>query len=242
MKLVLVHWRASTLELARHPSFSIPTLLFPTLFFLAFGAPRAGRHANGFLASYTGFAVLGVAFFQFGVGIANDRASPWEQYLRTLPAGVGKRFAARLLSALVFGLASAALVACAAVAFTDVSLRAEEWLALGGALLLGSVPFALLGIAIGYWVSPKGALPLANVLYLALAFAGGLFGSLGDLPHAVRVVSPYLPTRHWEDALVGATTGSAWDAGRWLVLGAYALGFGALAAWGYARDEGQRFR
>ena len=34
-----------------------------------------------------GFAVIGVAFFQFGVGIAVDRASPWEAYLRTLPVG-----------------------------------------------------------------------------------------------------------------------------------------------------------
>ena len=35
---------------------------------------------------------------------------------------------------------------------------------LAAALVLGSIPFALLGIALGYWASPRGALPVANLL------------------------------------------------------------------------------
>ena len=40
MKLVLLHARAATLELLRYPTFSVPTLAFPALFFLLFVAPR----------------------------------------------------------------------------------------------------------------------------------------------------------------------------------------------------------
>jgi len=57
--LVWVHLRAATLELLRYPSFSVPTLLFPTVLFLAWGS-RTGMPANLALASYAAFAVLGV--------------------------------------------------------------------------------------------------------------------------------------------------------------------------------------
>ena len=105
VRLVLLHARASTLELLRYPTFSVPTLAFPALFFLLFVAPRSDPDVDPtlLLASFTGFAVLGVSFFQFGVGIAAERESPWEQFVRTLPVRVRVRFAARVLSAALFG-------------------------------------------------------------------------------------------------------------------------------------------
>ena len=157
MRLVLVHARAMTLELLRYPAFSVPTLAFPALFFLLFVASRDDRNATLLLASFAGFAFLAVAFFQFGVGIAAERESPWERFLRVLPAAARVRFAARLVSGTLFGLASAGIVALTAVVTTDAGLPPTRWGALVVALALGAVPFALLGIAIGYWVSPRGA-------------------------------------------------------------------------------------
>ena len=110
VRLVLVHARASTLELLRYPAFSVPTIAFPALFFLFFVAPRSDADPTLLLASFAGFAVLAVAFFQFGVGIAAEREAPWERFVRTLPLRARTRFAARVLSASLFGLASAALV------------------------------------------------------------------------------------------------------------------------------------
>ena len=56
-----------------------------------------------------------------------------------------------------------------------VGIGVVAWLRLCVVLLGGSVPLALLGIAIGYWVPHRAALPVANVAYLVLAFGGGLF-------------------------------------------------------------------
>src|SRR4029453_14725769 len=105
VRLVLLHARAATLELLRYPTFSVPTLAFPALFFLLFVAPRSEAETDPvlLLASFAGFAVLGVSFFQFGVGIAAERESPWERFVRTLPVRVRVRFAARVLSAALFG-------------------------------------------------------------------------------------------------------------------------------------------
>jgi ABC-2 type transport system permease protein len=241
VKLVLVHARAMTVELVRYPAFSVPTLGFPALFFLLFVSSRPEHDATLLLASFAGFAFLAVALFQFGVGVAAERETPWEQFLRTLPLRVRVRFAARVLSGTLFGLASAALVALTAVATTDAHLASWGWASLVVILVIGAVPFGFLGIALGYWTSPRGALPIANVLYLLLAFAGGLWTTPARLPSAVAAVSPLVPTRQFGDVLRGAAEGRLWQPHEWLVLTAWGVAFAALAVWGYSRDEGRRY-
>ena len=241
MRLVLLHARAATLELLRYPAFSVPTLAFPALFFLLFVAPRSDADPNLLLASFAGFAVLAVAFFQFGVGIASERESPWERFVRTLPLRARVRFAARVLSAAVFGLGSAALVVAAALATTDAGLTAARWGGLAVALALGGIPFALLGIALGYWASPRSALPVANILYLVLSFTGALWTTPAHLPRSLAGLSPFVPTRQFGDVLWGAAQGRLWQPRAWLLLLAWTVVFGALAAWGYRRDEGRRY-
>jgi len=242
VRLALLYARLQIVELVRFPGFSAGTLAFPALAFALFGLPRTGRHPELLVASYAAFAVLGVGFFQFGVSGAIERSTPWQAWLRTLPVRPSVRVAARILAALTFALAAVAIVVAVALATTSASLSPVEWLRLALALLAGSVPFVVFGLAIAYWTSPKSALPVANILYMLLAYAGGLWTGPGDLPRAVRAISPYIPTRQWGDILWPAVSGEGWTATHWLLLGTYTLGFGALAAWGFARDELQRFR
>ncbi|MBA3476392.1 MAG: ABC transporter permease, partial [Actinobacteria bacterium] len=192
-------------------------------------------------ALYAGFAVLGVAFFQFGVGIAAERATPWERYVRTLPLAARTRFAGRILSALAFGAASAAAVVGVALLTVSPELSVSGWIKLATALLAGSIPFALLGIALGYLASPRSALPIANVVYLALSYAGGLWTGPEQLPNALERVSRFLPTRAFADLLAGAALDLDVHERDWIVLVLYTVAAGLLAAWAYRRDEGERF-
>ena len=57
------------------------------------------------------WAILAVAFFQFGVGIATERSTIWESFLRALPLPPLLRMAGRLLAAMVFAVLAAAIVA-----------------------------------------------------------------------------------------------------------------------------------
>jgi ABC-2 type transport system permease protein len=241
VKLVWVHTRAATTELLRYPSFSVPTMLFPTVLFLAWGT-HTGMPPNLALASYAAFAVLGVAFFQFGVGIAAERASPWHLFLRTLPVSAAVRFAARTASALVFALGSSALLVAVALATTSITLGPGAWAEFVAALLTGALPFSLLGIAIGYWLTPRGALPVANILFLGLAYLGGLLAGAGDVPTELDRLSAVLPTRLWGELLAASVGFGAWRLGAVLGLAAYGTAFALLGAWGYRRDEGERFR
>jgi ABC-2 type transport system permease protein len=245
VRLLLAHTKAASLELFRYPAFSVPTLLFPAMFFLFFVTTRPDlgeRRADLFLAAYIGFAVLGVAFFQFGVAIAIERVSPWEAYLRTLPLKLRVRFGARVLTALQFGLGAALCVVVVAVLTTPAELPLVRWLLLGLTALVGSIPFVLLGIALGYWARPRGAVPLANILYLGLSFAGGLWTSGEEIPSDVDDFSKVFPSRHFAEVLWGAASGDVWRPWSWLALATFAVVFGAIARWGYLRDEGERYR
>jgi len=241
MRLALIYARLQTVELVRFPGFAIATLAFPALLFVLFGLPRAEDHPEVLLAAYAAFSVLGVGFYQFGVSTAIERATPWALFLRTLPASAGVRLAGRVLSAFLFAAVAAGVLIAIALLTTSASLTAGEWLRLAATLLLGGLPFVLLGTAIAYWLSPKTALPAANILYMLFAYAGGLWTGPNDLPHAVATLSPYVPTRQWGDLLWAAVGGTPLHASHWLALAAYAAIFAAIAAWGYRRDEGQRF-
>ena len=242
MRLLLVHARAMTLELLRYPAYLVPTLVFPAAFFLLFVTPRGHGDQTVAMATFAGFAAIGVAFFQFGVGIAIERASPWEAYLRTLPVGTGTRLGARVVSAAVFAAAASAALAGVAVATTPIALAPVGWGELALTLLAGTTPFALLGIALGYWAPQRGALPIANLLYLGLSYAGGLWIRPQDLPAVVAAVSPYLPTGSFSDVLAGTAAGHPFEPGDCARLAGFAALFAALAAWGYRRDEGRQFR
>lgn len=244
MKLVWAHLKAEVMELIRLPAYAVPSLAFPGLLFLFFAVPygRQQTIANQLMASYATFAVLGVAFFQFGSGIAQDRESPWQVFLYILPVSPQVRFTARVLAALAFALTAVVIVFIVAVLLTPAGLNFSEWLLFGLALLLGSVPLGLMGIALGYWAQAKAALPIANLSYLSLAYAGGLWIPPQNLPKLVATISPYLPTRLYAEATWSAVQGQGWRIAPWLGLVAYAIGAGLLAVWGYQRDEGQNYR
>jgi ABC-2 type transport system permease protein len=243
VRLLGVHAASMSRELLRIPAFAIPTIIFPAMFYAIFGlqfARLSAQVADAVMCSFVAFAVIGVTLFQFGVGIAVERGRPWERYVRTLPVSVDTRMAARIVVAMLFGLAAAGLVAIVARAFTPVNFGPAQWLLLTLYAAIGAVPFVLIGIAIAYWVVPRAALPVTNIIYLLASFAGGLWIPPQYLPPAVALVSPYLPTRQYGNLLWSIANGA--DRTQALfVLAIYAVVFSVIAAIGYRRDERVRY-
>ncbi|MCP2775245.1 hypothetical protein, partial [Salmonella enterica] len=81
------------LRLLRSPSFALPTLLFPPLFYLLFAVVlnrRGGPEmAASLMASYGVFGVMAPGLFGFGVGIALDRERGFLALKRALPTPPG---------------------------------------------------------------------------------------------------------------------------------------------------------
>jgi ABC-2 type transport system permease protein len=239
MSIALAHFKDQTLQHLRAPGYLLPTLAMPGLFYFLFeGEDQDVGLVTFLMASYAMWAILGVAFFQFGVGIAEERTTPWERFLRTLPLSAAQRLGGRVLSAALFAAAAAAVVIGEAHLINPVRVAGDRWLPWLGALLAGGVVVALGGIAMGYWSSPRAATPLATLAWLLLAYLGGLWATPAELPGWAEEISPYLPTRLWGEVTWAAVQGRATSPGDWLGLLAYAVGFGTLATWGYRRDEG----
>jgi ABC-2 type transport system permease protein len=244
MRLGLRYARSETLQLVRYPGYVLPTLGFPVVMLLLFGRQLEKGEPERLLAGFAATALLGITFFQFGVGIAASRGSFWEVYLRTLPVTIVTRLAGRVLSALAFAAATVVVVAIVASTVYGASPSWWRFCLLVPALLLGSVPFALLGIAFGYWLSPRAALPVANLVFIPLVVFGAVWvRPSDDVPHAADVASQSLPTRSWIEILDSIATGDGpLPLHHVAALAAWGGVFFALAWWGFRRDEGERFR
>jgi ABC-2 type transport system permease protein len=243
LALIRAHTWIGFLDLVRWPGYVVPTVVFPAMFYLLFDLPFARRSVDiaelttlGFIV----FAIVGVTLYQFGVGIAQERGRPWERYLRVLPAPPSLRFAARIVTAVIFGILTASVVALVARAFTPIDLSLEQWLRTLAFAAVGGVPFVLIGISIGYWVSARAAVPIATAANLLLAYAGGLWMPPSELPHFIQAISPYLPTRAFAD-LLWSVTGSGDAVRSMVVLAVYTAIFAVIAGMGYGRDERKRY-
>lgn len=224
MRPLWAHLWAEFLGLLREPLYLLATLALPAFFFAMFAAPNArdAALANRFLASWGVYAVFGVVFFQYGVGLAQERTSPWTLFLRALPLSPGVRLAARVLASLLMALLAFAVLVLVALALTPARLGVGEGARLLLALLLGGVPAGLLGAVLGLWASPRAALAVGQLLYLLLSYLGGLWVPPEYLPAAARALSPYLFTRAWAELAWGAVAGGSWAVPS-LVLLLYAL-------------------
>ena len=181
----------------RTPGFILPCLAFPVLFYLLFGVMLSkGQHAEYLLVSYAAFGVMGPALFNFGANVATERAQGWLTLKQISPAPIGSWLFGKTLSCLLLALLIILLLFVCAGAIAGVRLYTSQWLQLAGVLLLGTIPFCLLGLTLGLTLSSKSAPATINLIYLPLAFLGGLWLPLQLLPTALQQLALVLPSYH----------------------------------------------
>ncbi|MEM1180699.1 MAG: ABC transporter permease [Acidobacteriota bacterium] len=201
----LLEMQAELLQTWRQPSFSIPTLLFPAMFYFFFGIVfgQSNGYSSYLLATYGAFGVIGTALFGFGVSVAVARESGEMLLKRVAPVPPGAFLAGKMTSSLVFsGLVLAELFGLAAI-FGGVRFERGEWIGLAAALLLGSLPFAALGLAIGTYASGNGAPAIINLIYLPTAFLSGLWIPIQVLPEFLQKLAVVLPPYHLSQLALG---------------------------------------
>ncbi len=241
--------RAEFMKLWRIPAFSVSTLLFPLLFFFLFAVPYAhqtlpdGTTAGKYLlASFSAYALLGVAFNSFGVSVATERGQGWMRLIRATPLPTTIFIAAKVVMALMFAVLVLALLFPLAYTAGHVRMALHEWFMLFISLLAGALPFSTVGFALGYWAGPNSAVPIANLIYLPISFASGLWQPLETLPVFVQKLAPFLPPYHYAQLVrgaVGVDDGKVSQHIAWLI--GTAIVFGILAAWGYRRDQDKQY-
>lgn len=238
MSLIFVHTKWMILELIRQPTYFVATVAFPSLFYIIFAVPESKNEAssNMLLASFSCFAVFGVLFLQFGVGIAQERSTSWYHYLRTLPLKKTYLLVARFLSAYFFAILSVLSLHVLALVFTEVSMDLWVWVKFYLNLILPGLVFCLMGLALGYFSSEKSALPLGNLIYLPLSFAGGLWKPPELLPETLNKVSKYLPTRQYGEMMWSTVKDESIAFESLCILSLYFILFFIISYFGSRRD------
>jgi ABC-2 type transport system permease protein len=188
-------WR----RLLRTPSYVIPTLLFPALFYVLFGVllnKGKGDAAHYLLATYGVFGAMGAGLFGFGVTVAIEREQGLLTYKRALPMPPGAYLAAKMVTAVLFASAIFALLAILAATLGGVSLPVAQWALLALVCALGVLPFCAIGLFIGTLVGGQGAPAVVNMLFLPMAFLSGLWLPLKLLPSWIAGMAPVWPAYH----------------------------------------------
>ena len=247
LRLTLLHAKYNVLETVRIPVAVIGNLLFPSLAMFFFVVPQSEVTSDPTwsLIAVSGlamFSVMSTFLFTFGVGVAEDRALPFDPYVRTLPAGAGPRMVGRILSAWLFALVALVPLGLVAAVFTAAAPTPARLVLGVVTLLLVGVPFLMLGLFIGYSLSSKAAIAVVQVVLFPLAFAGGLFMPAELFPDWLATASTFTPSRAGRDLVIGAFTGGDVYAYALPVLVGWGVLFFALAVIAYRRDEGRRFR
>ena len=202
--------RSEILRYLRTPSFMLPTLLFPTVFYLMFGVllghGSGGQQARYMLAAYSTFGVMAPGLFGFGVSLALERDGGLLTLKRALPMPpaaylVGKMAMAMLVAALI-----TALLQTLGLTLAHVQLQAPQMLRLALVCIAGVLPFCALGLLVGTLVKGQGAPGMVNLVYLPMAFLSGLWLPLAMLPKVLGGIAPIWPSYHL-NALMQAAAG-----------------------------------
>ena len=237
------------LKALRMPQYSLPTLLFPLLFYAFFGLAFHGRGGQGMpvatylLATYGAFGVIGASLFGFGVGVAIERGQGWLQVKRTTPMPFSAYIVAKVAMSLVFSAIIVVALLFLGVTFGGVQLTLARALALVGVLVSGALTFCALGLAIGYYAGPNSAAPIVNLIYLPMSFLSGLWVPIWALPRGLQRLAFFLPPFHFSQlALRVIGGGRGLPAYVHVIAMTIATAIFLLVAYrGYRRDEGKMF-
>ncbi|GLX00606.1 ABC transporter [Microtetraspora sp. NBRC 16547] len=181
---------------ARNVKYLIFLIAVPVGFYLLWG--RQSGEQDGVqisalaLVAMAVYAATGGALMAAGGGVADDRAQGWIRQLKVTPLSDARWLAGRIVLGVLMVLPGVAGVSLAGLLAGHVHLPAGRWAALIGLLLVGSLPFGLLGLFLGLILRGKTAQLGIVVVFFALAVLGGVIGA-GALPgiwEKVRQLTP----------------------------------------------------
>ena len=226
--------KSECLRYLRNPGFLLPTLLFPSVFYVMFGLVL--NHANGpdaaryLLASYGTFGVMAPGLFGFGVSLALERDTGLLTLKRALPMPAGAYLVGKMsMAVLVAAIISIILLGLATFAGGVVlsPLRIVMFFVLQ---ILGVLPFCAMGLLVGSIAKGQGAPGIVNLIYLPMAFLSGLWFPLSIMPAFIQSIAPIWPAYHLDQlalSTLGMGEGGAW--GHVAVLLGYTVAFLVLA-------------
>lgn len=205
-RILIAHLRLVLIDTFRDPAALIGNIIIPAVCFIFFVLPNrdvvnsevASTEAVLQLTSMLGFSTC---LFGYSASVAQDRESGFGVYLRTLPVGTAPRFIAIAVGAISVTVVGLMFLWIMALFFTEASLTPSLFAGFLG-LTVTMITWSLFGASLGQVFSVKTVITVAQLLFLVLAFGGGMLVDPRYMPDALNSVSRYLPSRASRDIVV----------------------------------------
>jgi len=186
------------LKMVRTLGFSIPTLLFPIIFYTFFGIifSMSASMPTYVMVTYAVFGIMGPALFSFGVDIAIERGQGWFDMKEVSPMPASAYIVSRVVLALIFSLIVVMLLFSMAALFADVRLERVQWILIAVISILGALPFCAIGMTLGLYLKSSSAPAIVNLIYLPMSILSGLWMPINFFPEYLQYFANILPAYH----------------------------------------------
>jgi ABC-2 type transport system permease protein len=247
--LATIYWKEAKYEFLKNlrvRMYTASLLSFPTMFYVLFGlilnsnqAIAGMRVPTYMIATYGTFGVMGASLFGTASGLASDRGLGWLEVKRASPMPPFAYFTAKVITAMIFSATIVLALFALGYAFGHVRLSGAEFASLLGTLVVGSVPFSAMGLALGYFTGPNSAPSTINLIYLPMSFCSGLWVPIMFLPNVVKTIALAMPPYHLAQLALGMVGAGAHQSNliHWEVLGAFTMICLGIARIGFQRDQ-----
>jgi ABC-2 type transport system permease protein len=231
--------RYEVLRTFRNWRFMLFSLAFPLILYLIVAGSNRHARLDGVafpLYYMTGMATWGtmMAVVSTGGRIAAERQVGWTRQIRITPLSTAAYFEAKVLCGYLMAGLSLLVLYIPGMAL-GVSLDVGQWLTMTGLILLGLIPFVVLGVLLGHLLSPDSLGPALGGITALFALLGGAWGPLAT--HGVLLdIAKFLPSYWLVQAGKTAIDGSGWPVQAWVVLTVWAVLLARLARDAYRRD------
>jgi ABC-2 type transport system permease protein len=229
MTALLVFGRFEVVRLLRSWRFVIITVGFPVVFYMLFlGDHTPSKLVAGtvpwrtyLMVSMCSFGALVAGLTAGGARLSAERASGWARQFRVTPIPSWSYVATKIAASMLIILPVIILVEVVGASFGHVRLDTGIWFELAAVLWVTSLPFATLGVLVGFTVNAETAFATVTGLMFVLGYFGGLFNPVSSMPSALRSAATALPNYHQDQLGLSLLQGKTLGFEHWIVLLAY---------------------
>ncbi len=251
-----IGWRSRLVPLMAFGRFEVGRLLrswkflaitvgFPVIFYLLFLRDRpAGEVVGGtvtwrvyLMVAMCSFGALVAALNAGGTRLSMERASGWARQLRITPIPAWSYVGTKVVASMLVVLPVIVLVEGVGAAFGDVRLGAATWVGLTVLVWATALPFALLGVFVGFLVATEAAFPVVTGLMFVLGYFGGLFTPVNRMPGSLQLLAQFMPSYHHDALALAALDGRTLAPSHWLVLAGYVAVLATAIMWKHRVEE-----
>ncbi len=186
-------------RLLRNRRTVVVTLITPVVLFLLFTSNRRAVALGGIeitaATTMVGIAVYGamLAATSGGAMVSLERALGWSRQLRLTPLRPAAYIAIKVLTAMLLGLTSVAVVYGFGLV-DGVQMAPATWVLTGILAWAASFVFASFGLFMGYLLPSENVMQVIGPVLAVFSLLGGLFLPVSFLPSVMQDIAPYMPT------------------------------------------------